>query len=73
MTDLYDERIDAMRALERDNIELLVMVLIEWAERRAGKDKRNTERLAAYHVKRWAYMYKQGWIDWRAGRNAQRP
>ena len=46
MTDLYDERIDAMMAREAD-LSLLVC-----AKRDTVNAVRNTERLAAYHEKR---------------------
>ncbi len=52
MTDLYDERIDAMKADERfwDMMSYGVCRLHD-----ADNAISNAERLAAYHKKRWAF------------------
>ena len=53
MTDLYDQRIDAMKASEACEGMIEIWTSDHWRRREA--DARNTERLAAYKRKRAAW------------------
>ena len=67
MTDLYDERIDAMKARERDGgvrwestdlygiMTLPEIIEMIWSGRRYEQESRNITRLAAYQRKRLAH------------------
>ena len=68
MTDLYDQRIDAMKARERSGkiywetaslygqMTMTEIVGMKWSGRRYEEAKRNIERLAAYKRKRAEYV-----------------
>lgn len=56
MTDLYDQRIDAMKAREHaEGLNLMTLAMC-WDTRSETQDQRNAERLAAYKRKRAEYV-----------------